>query len=381
MALRHPLHRRSFLKLFSLSLIAGPLTACTHKKFFNVDEDILLSGGSFDDHENVQNALLLINLTQQEKRVIETPFLPHDIIIDPNNKYRIFCFEKNGSNACEIDLQTQNLAQHFQLENNYLFSGHAAFSNDGKNIFSIESNTENNQGSISIRDSRTFEVSKTLPTLGLQPHDCKLTKDNILVVSNTGKSEPGFHQPSLVYIDMASEKLIERVKLDDPNLNCGHFQLTQYNDLVIASAPTNTEDQTLAGGVSIRNKNETISTMTEPEMVIQRMNGEALGIAINQQHAVAAITHPDANLLTFWSVKEKNLVKAFAIENPRGICQTLDRQHFVVSYGYRPAMAKVASSDLTPLPDSIVQPTHASGEHVINWSSTLREIMPKRVYD
>jgi hypothetical protein len=44
-------------------------------------------------------------------------------------------------------------------------------------------------------------------------------------------------------------------------------------------------------------------------------------------------------------------------------------------------MAKVSTSDLMPQADSIVQPTLASGEHLINWSSTLREIMPKRVYD
>ena len=219
MANNHNIPRRSFLKLFSVSLLSGHLAACTHKKFFNPDENILLSGGSFTNGNAIQNALLIINLTQKEKRIIETHFLPHDILIDPDNKYRIFCFEKNGINACEIDLQTQSVKRTFHSTENRIFSGHAAFSQDGNKIYCVESELNNKQGSICIRDSKTLETIKQLPTLGLSPHDCQLTKDNILTVSNTGKSESGFHQPSLVYINLNTEKLIERVKLENDKLN------------------------------------------------------------------------------------------------------------------------------------------------------------------
>jgi hypothetical protein len=378
--------RRTFLKLITTGLVAGNLLACTHKKFFNPDEDILLSGGSYGEDDELQNALIIINLTQKEKRLIDTPFLPHQICIDPNNKYRITCFEKNGTNACEIDLQTQQVTGQLLADDKRIFSGHATFTHDGKQILSIESDTENDQGVISFRDSKTFEVIKTLPTLGLLPHDCFLTNKDVLIVSNTGRDESGFHQPSLVYIDLATEKLIERVTLDDAGLingglNCGHFKMTSDSDLVIASAPISMDDKTLSGGVSMRIQGEALTTMTEPELVIKRMTGEALGIEINQQHKIVAITHPDANLLTFWTLAEKKLVKAFGIENPRGICQTLDKQDFIISYGEDPSMANVSTSDLTPQADSIVQPTLASGEHMINWSNALREIMPNRVYD
>ena len=392
---RHIMPRRFFLKLFSVSLIGGYLSACTHKKFFNPDEDILLSGGNFSKANELQNAIIAINLTQKEKRVIETPFLAHSIQINPNNKYSIFCFEKNGRNACEIDLQTQRIIRSLQSEHNQLFSGHASFSSDGKKLYCVEINNKNHQGSISIRHTETFEVIQQLPTLGLSPHDCQLTKENIFTVSNTGKSASGFHQPSLVSIALNTGKLLERIKLesdgtkqDDTNradLNCGHFVITENKDLVIASAPinsaANTTGKNLYGGVSIRKHNESVSTMSKPEVVIKRMTGEALSIEINQQHSIAAISHPEANLLTFWSIKDKKIVKAFAIENPRGLSQSLDKKDFIVSYGNKPAMANISISDLSPQADSIVQPTHASGEHIINWSKTLREIMPKRVYD
>jgi len=378
------LNRRNFIKFLSVGCISAKapfLAGCTHKKFFNPDDDILLSGGSFSENETIQNALVIINLSQQEKRLIETSFLPHDILIDPTNKYRVLCFEKNGNKACEIDIQTQTVVRNFHAQDNQIFSGHACFSTDGKILFSIESNSDNKQGRFVVRDAKNFQAIKNLPTLGLSPHDCQLTDDNTLTISNTEKSASGFHQPSLVSINLNTEKLIERIKLDTDDLNYGHFKLTKDKDLVIASAPIDSSEEDSPGGVSIRKHNSKLTTMTEPELVIKRMLGEALSIEINKQYNTVAITHPDANLLTFWSVENSNIIKAFGIENPRGICQTLDNKHFVVSYGEIPAMAKISTAELTPVTDSIVRPTHASGEHVINWSRTLREIMPKRVYD
>lgn len=383
--LNHTFSRRSFLKLFSISLLGGHAAACSHKKFFNPDEDIVLSGGSFSKSDKLQNALVVINLIQKDKKVIETDFLPHGIYINPNNKYSIFCFEKNGINACEIDIQTQKIIRTVKTEQNWLFSGHASFSVDGKKIICIEKDKGNYQGSITIRHTDTFEIIQRLPTLGLSPHDCQVDTDNILTVSNTGRSESGFHQPSLVRINLDTGKLVERIKLDTDDLNCGHFISTKNNELVIASAPVNDKDKDkdkiFSGGVSIRNINENMTTMTEPAEVIKHMTGEALSIEVDERRSVAAVTHPEANLLTFWSIKDKRLLKVYAFENPRGLSKTLDKKYFIVSYGNNAAMEYISTNDLSPQTDSIVQPTHASGEHILNWSKTLHEIMPERIYD
>lgn len=372
---RHSITRRSFLKIFSASLTAGYLAACTGKKFLNHNQDILLSGGSFNKDKAIQNALVVINLTQKEKRVITTPFLPHGIQVNPNNIYSIICFEKNGVNACEINLQTQSVTRIFQTEQNQLFSGHASFSADGKTIYCIEVNNENQQGIISIRRTDTFETIKQLPTLGLSPHDCQLTTDNILTVSNSGKSASGFHQPSLVSIDLNTEKLVERIKLDIDDLNCGHFKFTADSDLVIASAPITSHsvanDNTLSGGVSIRKQNDSVTTMTEPDVIIARMTGEALNIEVDQQQSIAAITHPAANLLSFWSIKDKRLISTLDIENPRGLSQALDGKDFIVSYGKKPAMTSISISDLSPRRNAKMEATLASGEHIINWSKSV----------
>jgi hypothetical protein len=373
------LNRRNFLKAITAGALGSNLSACTHKRLFNPDEDIFLSGGSYLDGGNTQNALIVINLTQTEKRVIETTFLPHGIYIDPNNKYRVYCFEKNGSNACEIDIQTKEVVRHLHTETKQLFSGHASFSTDGKTLYCIETNIDTLQGSISIRNTDTFQSTQQLPTLGLSPHDCQLN-GSVLTVSNTGQSSSGFHQPSLVRIDLTTEKLIERVKLDDKNLNCGHFYVNDNGNIIIASAPLDTNNKTASGGISFHQQNEITITMTEPDVVIKRMTGEALSIQVNKKYQIAAITHPEANLLTFWSTKDKKIVKAFGFENPRGISQTLNQKNFVISYGNKSAIALITIENLSPQIESVIQPTFTSGEHLLNWSESLREIMPKRVY-
>jgi hypothetical protein len=373
------INRRNFLKTITASTLGSHLLACTHKRLFNPDEDIFVSGGSYLDDGITQNALIVINLTQTEKRVIETTFLPHCIYINPNNKYRVYCFEKNGSNACEIDLQTEEVVRHLHTGTNQLFSGHASFSADGKTIYCVEVNVDTLQGSINVRETETFHSTLQLPTLGLSPHDCQL-KDSVLTVSNTGRSSSGFHHPSLVRIDLTTEKLIERVKLDNNSLNCGHFHISDNEDIIIASAPLDKDNKGASGGISFHQQNGTTITMTEPDVVIKRMTGEALGIQINKKHQITAITHPEANLLTFWSTKDKKIIKAFGFDNPRGISQTLDQKNFVVSYGNKPAMALITIEDLSPQIESVIQPTFTSGEHLLNWSERLREIMPTQVY-
>ncbi|VAW54559.1 hypothetical protein MNBD_GAMMA06-2231 [hydrothermal vent metagenome] len=388
-----PLNRRHFLKLASLGYFSASfsLLGCTHKKFFNPDEDIILSGGSYADGNTTQHALIVINLTVQEKRVIKTPFMPHQILIDPNNKYRVYCFEKNGANACEVDLQKKSVRRNFQSTAGKFFSGHASFSQNGKQLYCIENNINDDSdkqfGNVIIRDTETFKTTKMWLTQGLSAHDCQLTDKQTFVVSHTGLSNSN-QQTSLNYIVLETGQVIKRLYTSSdviPNkLNNGHFEIDEENNLVIASAPLvsqkDSQKNHLLGGVSIKKHNGQLITMKQPEIVIKRMTGEALSIEISQQKKVAAVTHPDANLLTFWSIDKNQIIKAFGIEKPRGICQTLNGENFIVSYGNKAAMAKISINDLTPVSNSIVQPTHASGEHIINWSKTLRKIMPKNLY-
>ena len=369
--------RRKLLKLITLGAITSavglPLSACSQREFLNPDEDIYLSGGSYDNQGTLTYALSVINAKQRKERIIPCDFLPHEIITHPENRYTVLCFEKDGPNACTINLQNERVISSFQAADGHHFSGHALFASNGR-LYTIEIQQQTKQGKISIRDASTLAIIKQLPTLGLSPHDCQL-KGNILAVSNTGQDATRFHRPSLVFIDMQSEKLLSRIKLDDDKLNAGHFDMTYNNKLVIASAPIDHADSEVTGGVSIQENKHSVTTMIWPKGVIERLKGEALSIAVSSEHGIAVITHPDANLLTFWSLKDSlddtAFMQAMDIENPRGISLSLDGKRFVISYGRSPAIANISISDLSLQAESIISPTSATGEHLLNWSSSL----------
>lgn len=369
--------RRKFIKLFTIGSIAGvvglPLSACSDRKFLNPDEDVYLSGGSYDHQGAPAYALSVINTNQRKERIIPCDFLPHEIIIHPEDRYKVLCFEKDGPNACTINLKNEAVIKRFLAADGHHFSGHAVFDGNGR-LYTIEIEQQTKQGKISIRDASSLAIIKQLPTLGLSPHDCQLS-DNILAVSNTGQDATGFHTPSLVSIDMQSEKLLSRLKLDDDKLNAAHFDMPSENKRVIASAPLEQSDSEAVGGVSIQLNEHSVVTMTQPEDLIARLKGEALGIAVSTEHEIAAVTHPDASLLTFWSLKEApadaSFIKAIDMENPRGVSKSLDGKRFIISYGSKPAMESIEISSLTRQTEPVMKPTTATGEHLLNWSSSL----------
>jgi hypothetical protein len=120
--------------------------------------------------------------------------------------------------------------------------------------------------------------------------------------------------------------------------------------------------------------------MSEPAFLTEKLIGEAPSICIDASHDIAAITHPEANLLTFWSINKQKLVKAMSVPNPRGISLTLNDKYYIVSYGVDTSSILINTKDLSADKDSTMQPTFASGEHIINWSKTLTEIMPGDIY-
>lgn len=378
------LNRRNFLKFISLGCITPPLTflaACTHQKFYNPDQDILLGGGKFKQNEELRHVLAIINLQQKEKQLVDLDFLAHGIIIDPNDKKRLIMFEKIGPGAAEVNLNDHTVTKKISTTDDKYFYGHGAFNQAGDILFCTETYLKNHKGIIAIRDGKTFQVLGEFPTYGENPHECQLIDDaTTLVVTNAGSASIEGSQPSVTYIDVQSQKLIERVTLTNQQLNTGHIGIADDGSLIVASAPRKGLEKTHTGGVSIRSGKQTMLSMTQPEVVIKQMTGEALSVIVDNKHKIAAVTHPDGNMVTFWSVDKRELLKAMSVPKPRGVTLSLDEKSFIISYGIDTSMILVSTKDLVASTDSIMQPTYISGSHIYNWSKTLTEIMPTDVY-
>jgi len=378
------LNRRNFIKYLSLGCTIPSLTGltgCTHQKFYNPDQDIILGGGSYQKDNTLKHVLAVVNLQKKDKQLIDMDFLAHGIIIDPNNKKRLVVFEKIGPGAAEIDLNKHTVSRKIAPSKDKYFYGHGAFNQSGDTLYCTETYLNNHKGTIVIRDGRDFEVLGELPTYGENPHECQLVDDGAtLVVTNAGSVSNSSTGPSVTYIDVATQKLKERVTLTNEQLNTGHIGIAKDGSLVVASAPRKGLEKTHTGGVSIRSGKQPMLSMTQPEVVINQMTGEALSVIVDNKHNIAAVTHPDGNMVTFWSIDKRELIKAMSAPKPKGVALSLDEKSFIVSYGVNTSIVLIGTKNLVASTDSILQPTYISGSHIYNWSKTLTEIMPTNIY-
>jgi hypothetical protein len=358
------------------------LAACTHKKFLNPDNDILISGGQYTVSQSIQDALIIINLDQKEKRVIDLGFLPHQVIIDPKDKYRLFCVEAGGKNACMIDIQALQTGTQIQCSEGRVFSGYAAYHSDGDKLYTVEYDIGNMQGFVAVRDPSSLEQKAVLPTLGLSPRQCLLTADNRLVINNNGQDTSGFHRPSLVVIDIETGKLVRRIRLDDKVMDVGAFTRTGPDSFFIASANMSGLDNVPAAlSITDAGSVESLSfeTSAGKDIAIKMARG-ASNVLYHDKLDSVYTTHPHSDLITRWDVGNRKMVNHLELLQPRAIAGSVDDRHVIVSYGVKASMIKLDSDDLSPLAESYVQPTHATGTYMINWSKELRRIMPKDVY-
>ena len=136
-----PLSRRQFLKTISLTTLStqvATLSGCTHQKFYNPDQDILLGSGRFKKNGELRHVLAVVNLQQKSNEQVDLDFLAHGIIIDPNDKKRLVAFEKDGSRAVIVDLNDHTVSKKISSAEDKYFNGHGAFNKTGDILFSTE---------------------------------------------------------------------------------------------------------------------------------------------------------------------------------------------------------------------------------------------------
>jgi hypothetical protein len=286
-------------------------------------------------------------------------------------------FEKRGPGACEFDLKTQRVIRQIPCRDGHYFYGHGAYTVDGKQLFSTETKLSNLDGFIAIRDTKTLEYLGEFPSYGKEPHECKLIdRGKTLIVTNGGGNFTG-EAPSIAYIDVASQKLLEKIELSNKSLNAGHLAVDQAGALIVVSAPRSGLGKEQLGGVSIRPKGQKqkLESIFNPQSVTNKMYGEALSVVIAEKQQMAAVTHPSGNLVTFWSLKDRRLLKTLSLENPRGIELTKNERFFLISYGRTADLMKIDLATLSREKSKVFNDTYFTGSHIYNWSRTMQELL------
>lgn len=332
----------------------------------------VLGGGGFVSEGTQHYVLALLNLDAElpKAEVIPLSFLGHGISFHPTQRFRAAVFEKKGPGACLVDLEQRQVVRPIVSPPARRFYGHGAYSADGLLLYATESLV--NQafaGVLSVRDAETLRELGTVPTHGCSPHDCLLIDEGkTLVVSNGGGPLDGGDPPCVCYVELLTGKLLDKVVLDSPLHNTGHIALSARGDLAIISAPREglPSPNEQLGALSIRPVGEDVLTVKRPGSVVQRMRGETLSLTILEAAQLVIATNPFGNLVSMWNLRDGTFAAKLELEGPRGVCQSLDKEWFLISHIENKSVALTAYSAATRKPVGFaINPSYMSGSHIV----------------
>ena len=348
-----------------LAAICGSAFAPLPSKAEGLDQnqEWLIGGGQFvhPSAPNLQRkAISLMSLTGRAPKLIDVGFFPHGFAIDPSNPKRVASFQKIGPGAALVDLSTSQVLETISKRGDQQFYGHGAFTLDGKLLLSTERDEQAKRGLIAVRDGKTMAYLGEFPSYGDSPHDCHLIENGQTLVVANGDG-------SLAYIDLKSQKLLEKLTIPNRGFNAGHLQALAHRKVIVVSAPAKGLGEHELGGISVRLSGAPWASISQPAELVSKMTGEALSVAVSQKHGVFGVTHPSANLITFWSVSDGKALANLAIPRPRGIEVSADGAKFLLSFGQHAGLAIVDAKSLTVLEQSS-DTAYFSGSHIVNWS-------------
>lgn len=315
--------------------------------------------------------LLDLDAGDTESARIPLDFFGHGLAINPMRPREAVLLEKRGPRGCVLDLAARRVVRPIAPMGGHAFYGHGAYSSEGDVLFVVEAQLETNQGAVSIRDSSTFAVLGVFPTYGMVPHDCHLVEGGrTLVITNGGGPVDSPFLPSVTFVDVASRALLEKHEVLDRNRNTGHVALTDNREFAMVSAPRDgLPAQTSLGGVTLRRQGQPWVHMMAPNVVTSRLIGESLSVAIHRPSRTVVATHPDGDLITFWSLDRGGLMTRLELPGPRGVTVTLDQQFYAVSYGTEARLLLIHARPFRVLPDRRLAVGIFGGAHLYTWTS------------
>lgn len=107
--------------------------------------------------------------------------------------------------------QAADEAQWQWIEPDRFFNGHVIESADGRHLYTTETDLEDAQGLIGVRDAQTLEKIAEWRTGGMDPHQLLLDADGTLMVANGGiptQSETGRRKLQLDHMDSSIARLL-----------------------------------------------------------------------------------------------------------------------------------------------------------------------------
>ncbi|WP_233474672.1 DUF1513 domain-containing protein [Azospirillum agricola] len=192
------------------------------------------------------------------------------------------------------------------------FTGHGAFSADGALLYVAEDDVPNETGAIGVYDANDgYRRIGVLPTHGLGPHELlMLDGGTVLAVANggvithpdTGRAKLNLDEmdASLTYVEAATGRLLDKVRLPERHANLGIRHIAPLADGGVAFGVQDErpigELQPLTG--AHRPGSGAVRLFETPDDILVRLDGY-IGSVASDGHTVAA-SSPKGGLIGLW---------------------------------------------------------------------------------
>ncbi|HEY0292280.1 MAG TPA: DUF1513 domain-containing protein [Hansschlegelia sp.] len=272
-----------------------------------------------------------------------TPVRMHALSARPDGREAVGVGRRPADIAMVFDAQGRTIRSTFNATPGRRFSGHGAYSADGRIFLSAEIDAETGDGVVVTRDvAGGYRASAECRSAGVGPHEL-LPTGRFVAVANGAKepkSEPGIAalgrtraRSNLALVDPLTGAVDRVAEVDDESatLSLRHLALTPSGDVLVAAQDTQAgaHDHPLIA----RLDGDRLRWLDPGYAINARFGGYVGTLAIDRSGRYVAASSPKGGIVAVFDIQTEDVLGIVAIPDCCGLAAEAAPGRFVASNG------------------------------------------------
>lgn len=333
--------RRRFLKGALAATSAVPLLGCDGASENGPDQEYYVS--SQGEREG-RPTLVALGTPSERLQHVASGFRGHGLAHHRRWPGRAVLFERRpGWVGLEADLVEGREVRRLTVPAHRRLQGHGTYDLEGDYLFTTEADANTGTGVLGVWDAHDFRRLGEVPTGGIGPHEViRLPGQNVAVVANGGihsdlstgeKLNLDTMSPSLVYLDLRSEAVVDEVRWPEAKASVRHLAASDDGLVVVALQVQRSalSDRDLRPLGAVHRPGAAPEMLEAPEALLLQLRDYTGSVAVSSLSRIAGFTSPRGSVALFWNIDRGTVVGQHEFIDVSGIAPSADGRYFVLS--------------------------------------------------
>ncbi len=312
--------------------------------FAHAGTRVLFVGGR-SDKAGQRHQAAVVDSSGATLAQIALPERAHGAAVRDGDPIAVLPARRPGRTAYVIDLHAGQLVSVMRAPAGRHFYGHAAFSSDGRIMFTTENDYETGDGIIGVWETAKWRRVTEFTSGGTGPHELALHADGrTLVVANggirthpeTGRTKHNIPtmSPSLAYIDSETGALREQHRLAPAlrKLSMRHLAIGADRHVTTVMQYQGSRTDVVPLIASHRPPAPLQPFDAQPDTV-RRMRQYCGSVCLDVSSTVLAVTHPRGNMVSFWDATDRRFLGGVSIDDCSAVAPAAQANQFIFATG------------------------------------------------